>query len=763
MVNVFDNASEGSDSDSSAIRRQRSEKAKALLEESRLSESASETPSASAQGGGIASASAQHKASDKERAHTAFTNAKNSDDVGGEDDEDELRRMRASKAYSEYANEYQRDAAHKYQQTREQTAHRGTDLHDEGREEADTSDDDAEIGPLIPPHVPAVSLEESQIKLVMNKTQNNAERDVSPKFPARRPRRPVDPKIIDDSSDDDSSDSKQSGDDSDIAPEGPVFPDAESSRTISQLPLSHDATFGSRHDAQVTSISVDAAGSRFVTASADASLRLWDFGTMDTRLQSFKAVDPLESGPVFSAQFSKSGGRILCAGNISVARVLDRDGSPMVETVPGDMYLVDMAQTKGHVAPLAAAVWLTNDAARFATVAADSTLRLWDTTAATAPTSVFDGDISRAKQLKVIKLRNSRGTRTNATALCCLSRGNEQSRVIVGCDDGSVKVIDPQAFALRPAVEIPQAVNRGAEVTALDLSEGGSNSALLLLVRSTDDALRLFDLRKHDAPIAQFFDLPNSVPQTNAAFAGDENEWFITGTSANRRSASDHGRIVVYSSKTLRCVYDCAVSRQKGSVIALKWHSRINQVLFGCSDGSVHAMYNPSTSSSGILRCLHKSERRKQTSVVAVGVRDLNVVSGSSWHLRSSSNRKERSSANNSGAAPSRSDARRFDPRPPDVPDPAKITGTFTKAFMKAKVKTRWADEDPREALLKYDEEARRNPKFTAAYSETQPKPLLADKTLEQEHEELRADLHEPTKRRRTASNDTGENKARRE
>lgn len=45
-------------------------------------------------------------------------------------------------------------------------------------------------------------------------------------------------------------------------------------------------------------------------------------------------------------------------------------------------------------------------------------------------------------------------------------------------------------------------------------------------------------------------------------------------------------------------------------------------------------------------------------------------------------------------------------------------------------------DEDPREALLKYAEAAEKDPMFTMAWRETQPKTIYAEAEEEEEEEE---------------------------
>lgn len=63
----------------------------------------------------------------------------------------------------------------------------------------------------------------------------------------------------------------------------------------------------------------------------------------------------------------------------------------------------------------------------------------------------------------------------------------------------------------------------------------------------------------------------------------------------------------------------------------------------------------------------------------------------------------------------------------------------FTDFVMKGRTVDKTRTEDPREALLKVDAEARANPMFLGkAYESSQPKPVLYEMTFEQEQDEFR-------------------------
>lgn len=52
------------------------------------------------------------------------------------------------------------------------------------------------------------------------------------------------------------------------------------------------------------------------------------------------------SHQIKSLQYSSTGDVILVVSGNSQAKVLDRDGFPVMECVKGDQYIVDMANTK---------------------------------------------------------------------------------------------------------------------------------------------------------------------------------------------------------------------------------------------------------------------------------------------------------------------------------------------------------------------------------------------------------------------------------
>lgn len=552
----------------------------------------------------------------------------------------------------------------------------------------------------------------------------------------------IDPKIIDDSSDDDSA-----SDSSSDAPIGPLLPkeilrkDLEA--LLDDLPIQNESTLGDSHSSHVSSITIERAGNRLVTGSIDSTVKLWDFHAMNRSLQSFKTVSPFDEGPVHGLEFSHTGALLLCTGTGNAAVVMDRDGHVLSETGKGDMYIVDMARTTGHAGRVHSAKWRPGvDGAGkiIATISADATVRLWDVTR-TSKKLMHDNPI--ISQLRVTKLRTARGGKAVATAMDWAPDGKS---CILACTDGKIKVVDPAAFSTRPIDESNGFLLDGAETTSL-VSAPPTSALPLVLVRSTDNFLRVFDRRSLKSPLKEFHDLPNVISETNSCFLGDGAKYFLTGTSANRKGGTSRGSLRMFHAETLCEVWKSCTDVDVGSVVCTAWHPVLNQIIYGSADGKIRVLYHPAESHRGVLNCLGRSDYRKIQGAVSTGVGD--IYSASDIYQRRARGENSSISGGIGFRAESVSKRRRKDASEAMKPKPfsgprvhqERASTTLAKHIAAAEVTREWS-HDPREAILRYAEIAEKDPKFTNAYRLTQPKTLLAEKTAEQEEEETREAIY---------------------
>lgn len=556
---------------------------------------------------------------------------------------------------------------------------------------------------------------------------------VQPRKTFKRRNPNVDPKIIDDSSDESSSGESDDWNNTPVGPSLPADPreGPDPTTEVSHLPVENEVTLGGAHGSYVSCLAVDKAGNRLVSGSLDSTAKFWDFNSMNRSLRSFRSIHPLEESPLRSIQFSSSGGMILCSGGDSSALVMDREGLALSHTAKGDMYIVDSGRTKGHTSGVLSAKWKPDDGMHsksFVTTSADATVRVWDVTRTTRSPMVNTPIIS---QHRVMKLRNSRGAKVIASTTDWFP---DEKTCALGCSDGVVRIIDPNIHSVRPIDSSSPVGSSAIEVTSVACAPSTCCSPLIL-VRSMDDALCVFDRRKMSTILKKHTDLPNAVSETNICFIGDAGEHFVTGTSANRKGGTVKGTLRVYSASRLMEVWKSELDNEAGSAVFTMWHASLNQIIYGTGDGKVRVLFHPNRSSRGVLQSLSKSDYRRVHGLVSVGGREAfragYTLENSEEKRKALSNRFRRAAS--------------LALKPKSYSGPHRQSGdslTLAKHLSTKTVSRDWA-KDPREAILEYADVAEREPQFTKAYQDTQPKTILTEKTAEQEEDETRHALYE--------------------
>mmetsp|Transcript_46958 Transcript_46958/g.110589 ORF Transcript_46958/g.110589 Transcript_46958/m.110589 type:complete len:703 (+) Transcript_46958:92-2200(+) len=484
----------------------------------------------------------------------------------------------------------------------------------------------------------------------------------------------------------------------------------------SLVPCSHEAILKG-HTKAVTTMSLDPSASRLLTGGYDCMVKMWDFNGMNSALKSFRELTPWDGQQLKSLQYSMTGAQILCATTKNTALVMGREGGREVEFAKGDMYVHDMAQTKGHVSAITAARWDPKDKALCMTASIDATVRVWDINTA------------NKKHLQCIKTKNQKGQRCVPTAITYTPSGD----IVAACDDGSIKLFDGRAVAKgisRPQAEAKTAHMAGSETTCVSVSSDGKT----LLSRGRDDTLKVWDLRKLSGPpLKSFGNLENLFDTTEAIFSPGDHV-FLTGVSVRKNkdgTPMGPGTVKVYDKSTLEEVRELSIP--SGSVVSLAWHPKINQLFVGSQMGQVHVLYDPKQSENGIMRCLGKKVKARD--ITSVGINQVGHI----YAPHALPMFKEEKFASNSKQK--RKD--RSDPVKSSKPDLGPVAAALkglaypgqqqSRSFAQHLFKNdvgisgqEYLQQDPREALLKYsDKGVDDKPEFTGVYKETQPAPVF--------------------------------------
>lgn len=479
-----------------------------------------------------------------------------------------------------------------------------------------------------------------------------------------------------------------------------------------KVPLSNEIVLKG-HTKVVSALAIDHSGSRVLSGSYDYTVRMYDFQGMNSKLQSFRQLEPFEGHQVRSLSWSPTADRFLCVTGSAQAKIFDRDGLTLGEFVKGDMYIRDLKNTKGHITGLTGGEWNPKSKETILTSSEDGSLRIWDVS-----------DFTSQKQ--VIKPKLSRPGRIPVTACAWDYEGK---RIVGGIGNGSIQIwsVKP-GWGSRPDMYVEK--GHTDDITGLKFSTDG----LILLSRSMDSTLKVWDLRQMKSPLKTFEGLPNHYAQTNAAFSPDE-QLILTGTSVEKE-ATGGGLLCFFNRRKLELVSRVGISPTY-SVIRCAWHPKINQVFATVGDkkeGGTHILYDPSISQRGALVCVARAPRKKSIEDFEVQPVIHNPHALPMFRDQPSRKREREKALKD----PMKSHKPEL---PMTGPGHGGRVGTtkgslLTQYLLKqgGLIKETWMDEDPREAILKYADVAAKEPKFIApAYAETQPEPVFEKSDSEEE------------------------------
>ena len=487
-----------------------------------------------------------------------------------------------------------------------------------------------------------------------------------------------------------------------------------------EFPVSHELVIKT-HEKPITTLTIDPSGSRFITGSTDCTIKFHDFASMTPNtLHAFKSVDPTatkasansETHPIHHVEFNpNSPSSVLVISATPQAKIFSRDGEELKEFVKGDMYLRDMHNTKGHISAITTGRWHPTNRDLCVTAGTDSTLRIWDVN-------------MPLKQRDVIVHKSRAAGSAGRTRMTAVTWGSQiqggKNLLVAAALDGSLVMWDGDGPYARPAAEIRDAHKGDTWTGGVDLSADGRNA----VTRGGDGLIKLWDTRKFKQPITVV-----EHPSTSDQYANTDIKYSPNASSIITGSAN--GYLHILNPATLKPELVTPVTDGHPLVTVL-WHDKLNQILTGSANAEMHVLYNPKTSTRGAAMVMSKAPKRRHidddpnfTTDLSQGISGDAVTTGDSLRAAQSGT----SYASRHPTIGLTVSGRSRDPRRPHMP----VTTPFAKSQPDEKhvreniPLSSMRDEDPREALLKYAEKAEKDPVFTNAWKQTQPKTLYAE------------------------------------
>lgn len=466
-----------------------------------------------------------------------------------------------------------------------------------------------------------------------------------------------------------------------------------------RIPTSHEVVLKG-HTRSISALSLDPGGGRLISGGYDYNVNIYDFGGMDSGMRAFRTIEPFPGNHVISLQFSLTGDRFLITTGDNRAAVFNREGKELDRTNRGDMYILDMAQTKGHVAALGNGQWHPTDQNTFMTCSLDGTVRLWN------------AETMKQSQKLVIKFKDRTNKKIGVTRCLFTTEG---SAVIGATQDGSIQMWPVKGPFVKPKIQIQNA--HMGEISSLAISDDG----FTLLSRSVDDTLKVWDLRNAgNTPLHVFSELP-TFGDCQTLFSPND-ELIVTGTALTKKQkATEAGLVLFWDKKTFQPVKRLGISNGAG-VTSLQWHPRINQLFVGTTNSEIHALFDPNLSRNGALLCATKIPR--QTNELDFEL-DGPIITPFALRMYKEKPMQKRKKERDALNPQQRSNVTLL----PEIKEGEKgrmgkvgsgTSGMLLRQYFPMKMNPLAAQADPRDELLKY-QNVDADPKFFGVYKQNQP------------------------------------------
>ncbi|PVV03976.1 hypothetical protein BB560_001530 [Smittium megazygosporum] len=465
------------------------------------------------------------------------------------------------------------------------------------------------------------------------------------------------------------------------------------------------------HSKPVTAISWTSSGDRLATGGGDYLVKLWNFGSMNESFKYFQSFEPIEGCQINDLAYSSNGENLLVVTTSSQPKLYDKQGILVEEYKKGILNITDPRKTNGHLSSINCCEWNPQNAQEFLTASDDSTIRIWDP------------EVSIKSKNVIVCKSTKNGWKTNVTA-CVYSQDGKA--IISGHSDGSISL-----WANSIPFKLKDAHTPGNIIASLEVSQNGN----LLLSKSEDRTVKVWDLRNLKDCLAASDPLYSFYPKSNACFS-PTGKLVATSYGLSRNKSkylntnSLEPRLVFLDTNTLKVVSEKVVSTNNfgseqdlegdSDLIKVLWHNSLNQIAITNSSGNISVFYDDTLSKKGAIIPLTKPSKGKSS--LNNSRTSENIGRIITPHSLSSFR------DTTSGSSKRRMMKIRKDPiasRRPELPVKGQGKGGVIGT-----------NEDPREALLKYAAAAEESPYWVApAYKKRQPKPIFDETGMADEPE----------------------------